>query len=91
MAPLRNHTFFSRRWLDLPTSLRALLRCASCAESGDWPLSPSKPVFDKLVPKPPDHLATGLTSLRGDPQFMKIFLCQKYNIITRRLVHLDLG
>ena len=38
--------------VDLPTSLRALPRSASSAESGDWPLSPSKSVFDKLAPKP---------------------------------------
>ncbi len=65
--------------------------CASCAESGDWPRSPSESVFDKLVPKPADHLPTGLTSLRCDPQFMKVFVCQKYNIVTRRLLHLDGG
>ncbi len=77
--------------LGTATVSRLRVGCASCAESIDWALSPSKSVFDKLIPKPADHLATGLTRLRRDPQFMKVFACQKYNVITRRLLNLDLG
>ena len=77
--------------VDLPTSLRALLGSASSAESGDGPPGPSKSVFNKLVPKPADHLATGLASVCRDPWFMKVFARRKHNIITRRLLRLNSG
>lgn len=75
----------------LPASLRALRGSASSAESGDGPPGPSKSVFDKPVPKPADHLATGLASVCRDPEFMKVFACRKHHIITRRLLRPNSG